>query len=248
MIDVSTAAFIVGGVVVFAGAAAQRTTGMGFSLVAAPLLVVIFGARNGVSITNVLAFLLAASVLVSTWRDVWWSRAAVMLGGAVIGTGVAALTVWLLPEAELQLTVGLLVMITIALIAIRVPMPFLRGPFGGAVAGLAAGYLNGAAAATGPMVAIHSIVDRWPSAAFVATAQVFFAGTNLFSVAFKGVPPLPWPMWLALLVALALGFVVGQITHHRVSARIGRVIVLVIAALGGLVIAIRGAVALFTGM
>ena len=55
---------------VFAGAVFQRLSGIGFSLVAAPALTLISGARSGVALTNLLAVVVALVVFATSARRV----------------------------------------------------------------------------------------------------------------------------------------------------------------------------------
>jgi len=55
---------------VFAGAVFQRLSGIGFSLVAAPVLALIGGARSGVALTNLLAVVVALVVFDTSARRV----------------------------------------------------------------------------------------------------------------------------------------------------------------------------------
>jgi hypothetical protein len=55
---------------VFAGAVFQRLNGIGFSLVAAPALALISGARSGIALTNLLAVVVALVVFDTSARRV----------------------------------------------------------------------------------------------------------------------------------------------------------------------------------
>jgi hypothetical protein len=58
------------GAAVLVGASAQRVTGLGFSLVASPFMVLLLGPFNGVLVVNACAVVAALAVLSQVWRDV----------------------------------------------------------------------------------------------------------------------------------------------------------------------------------
>ncbi len=62
---------------------AQRITGMGFALVAAPSLILVVGGFAGVLVVNVCAALTSAAILTRLWREVDWARWRVLVAGAL---------------------------------------------------------------------------------------------------------------------------------------------------------------------
>ena len=85
----------------FVGALAQRSTGMGFALLSAPFLVLVLGPLQGILVVNAASCVASALILVQVWRDIEWSRAAVLVPMGALGVIPGAVAVALLPEAPL---------------------------------------------------------------------------------------------------------------------------------------------------
>ena len=134
---------------VLVGAFAQRVTGMGFALIAAPALVVLLGPFDGVIIVNACAVLSSLLILPRVWRFIDWSRFRWLVVPAVVGTGAGALVAARLPGPVLQLGIGVLVVValTVSLLVTRTEhVATGRAPANGT--GAATG-LNNAAAGVG---------------------------------------------------------------------------------------------------
>src|SRR3954452_18100397 len=79
------------------GAVAQSVSGIGFALVGGPLLVTVFGAREGVRVAVVLSMLVDVRVLAREHRAVMWRR---VLRVLVTALAVTPLLAYLLADAH----------------------------------------------------------------------------------------------------------------------------------------------------
>jgi hypothetical protein len=104
------------------------------------------------------------------------------------------------------------------------------------VAGAVSGVMNTVAGIGGPIVALHALHEGWPADERRATFQLYFLLINIFGLIALG------PRWpsVALLVALAAGWVVGRVVAPRVPEGAGRAATLAVAIGGGLVAIARG--------
>ena len=98
---------------VFAGAAAQRLTGMGFALVSAPLLTLLLGTMTGVTVVQVLGMAVSGALLISVWRDVDWRTLIWILIPAFVAIVPGVFVVRALPGPMLEIVIGLLVVIAL---------------------------------------------------------------------------------------------------------------------------------------
>lgn len=225
---------------VFVGAMAQRTTGLGFALVAAPLLVVIAGPVAGVSMANVLSAILCIVVLMSTWRHVRWKRVLLLLGPAILGVLLGARVAIALPSALLLISVGALCLLALTVTAFSRKLRLLPGRIGALTAGCLSGFMNATAGVGGPALAVHAASERWPREMLIGTGQVFLLGINILSVIAKGFPT-PEPVtWIAAGAALAAGAVAGHFLNKRIDVRTGQRLVLILAFAGSAAAVIRG--------
>ncbi len=235
------AALILLGTAVFLGASTQRLTGLGFALVASPLLVLVLGPANGVLVANVLSLAAALVVLAQTRRHVDVRRAFTLALPAVAAIPVG---VWVTRQVSLPalyVIVGGLVVIalTVVVLARRV---VLRPSVGLSIgAGAASGFMNVTAGVGGPAITLYARATRWEHHNFVGTIQLYFAIVNTGSIIAKGgLPSLSWPQILVCVAGLALGGITGRLLSQKVAvARAGQ-IMLTLAFIGGLATIAKG--------
>ncbi|GAA0965266.1 TSUP family transporter [Frigoribacterium faeni] len=222
------------------GALTQRMAGIGFALTAAPLLVVVLGPEAGVTVGNVLAAALAAVLLAQTWRTVRWKRALLLVGPALVTIPIGAWVVRTAPTGPLTVAVGAVALVAVLVMVFSSRARLLPGRGGAVAAGALGGFMNVTAGVGGPALTVHATSERWPREVFVGTGQVFLLAINLTSLLSKGVPTEPWSVWAGAFVALALGAVIGHRLNRYVSPRVGRALVLTLAAVGSAAAVVRG--------
>lgn len=227
------------------GALAQRATGMGFALLAAPFLALLLGPASGIAVANVCGALAAAVSLAQTRHDLDTSRAAVLVPMGVLGILPGAIAVALLPAAPLTIAVAAVVLAGLGATML------LRGrtlppsrPLA-AVGGLAAGFMSVTAGVAGPGVVVYARATGWSQRGFAATAQLVFLVLSLVSLlARRTVPALPPAGWALLLLALVAGLVGGHLLAPRIDPERAMRAVLVAATAGALLALARGLAAL----
>jgi len=225
----------------FAGAVAQRSTGMGFALLASPFLTLVLGPFEGILVTNVAGTIAAALNLSQVWRDVEWKRALVLVPTGVLGVVPGALVVLIAPSAPLMIGVSSVVIVGLASTLL------LRGrslPNSRALAttgGLASGFMNVTAGVGGPGVVVYARTTAWPHRHFAATAQLHFLALGIASLAAKrALPSLPAIGWAALAAALVAGLLMGNRLALRIEAALAMRIVMIVAVAGAAVALARG--------
>ncbi|PVY95884.1 sulfite exporter TauE/SafE family protein [Actinomycetospora cinnamomea] len=233
-----TAALV--GAPVLLGALTQRATGLGLALVAAPFLVAVLGARDGVSFGNALQVVLCLVVLVRTRRGVDLRAAGLLLAGAVVAVPLGALVVGALPEGPLLVVVGLLAAAAVVLSLVPRLAGGLGGTTGGLGAGAAAGFVNVTAGVGGPVLSAYALGRRWGPEVFVPTAQLVLLVINLAALLSKGAPRLEPVVWSTGLVGLAVGVALGDHVARGLDERTARRAVAALALVGALATVVRG--------
>lgn len=221
------------------GAAAQSVSGIGFALVAGPLLFTVFGAREGVRVAVVLSMVVNVAVLSREHRAVMWRRVAPVL---ITALAVTPLLVHLLAGAHpraLRAAAGAVIVVGCALVAAGRTADV--GVTGGVLAGLVSAAMNVLASAGGPAVAVYAAGARWDPARLRATLQAYFLCLNVVTVATLGPPSWSASRALVLVGSLAVGAVTGALLARRVSAAVARRVTLALAAAGGVGVLVSAA-------
>jgi uncharacterized protein len=227
-------------VAIAAGAGAQAVTGIGFSLVCAPLLTIALGGGDGVRVANVLA--IAVNLLVvGRERRTADPRQVVLL--LVPATLAALLTAWLIRGADphvLAVAAGVLVLVTVAVLASGREAQRLASRLGAVLAGAVSGAMNVAGGVGGPAVAGYALNARWSPAQTRATLGAYFLGINIVSVASRGVPPLSAWFFIGGTLAVLAGFAAGVVLARRLDESAVRSWTLALAGLGAAAAIVQG--------
>lgn len=198
------------------GGFAQRVSGLGFSLIAAPSLALAVGPRAGVAVTNLLAMAVALAVLATSSRRLDIRRARILVPAGLIGVVPGTIAFYLLPANWLQVTVGAVTGLGLAAVSIARRLRAAPSLATTTVAGLASGFSSAVAGAGGPPLVIYAIATDWPQPQFAATGQIAYALQAATALAIKGVPSLPL-LWLSAAIAATLS---GVAAAHLLASRI----------------------------
>ena len=229
---------------VAAGAVTQRVTGVGFALVAAPLLVLAAGPFDGIILANVLSLLVGVVVLASTWRDVEWRRGILLAVPALAAIPLGAYVARTVPGPLLLVVTGTIVLVALGLVQLSSRAAVLHGTAGAVSAGAASGFMNVTAGVGGPAMVLYAVSTRWEHRRFVATFQFYTVMVNCASLLSKGRPHLP-PLALVVSVgALAVGLLLGELLSRRVPAAKAKRAVVLLAMAGALATVVKGLIAL----
>lgn len=219
---------------------AQGVTGLGFSLVCAPILIAVLGAREGVRTALVLSTLLNVALLARTHRDVLVAKGALLLVPAVGATPFLAWGASRIEARVLTIVAGVATVVSAA--ALLSGLRWTRGaaPGWGVAAGVVSAAMNVVGSIGGPALALYSVNADWPPARARSTLQVVFLASNIVALVSLGLPASrDGARWAVLGAALVVGFVAGLRLHRHVPEAGARVATLLVAALGGTVAVAR---------
>jgi uncharacterized membrane protein YfcA len=223
------------GLAVGAGAAVQRVTGLGFSLVCAPTLVAAEGALPGVRLVNVLALVGNLVLLVRLRADVRWREGVRVLVPAAVVALPAGLLARRLDPSLLTILAGLTSLVAVAAVATGQ-----RYRLGARTAGALAGVGNVVAGVGGPAVAAYALGDGWPPRQVRASLQAIFAALNVVSIVALGPPSVSGARAAALLAALGVGLLLGDVLGRFASEEAVRRAMIAVAIVGSLAAIARG--------
>ncbi|KJS53775.1 membrane protein [Streptomyces rubellomurinus subsp. indigoferus] len=226
--------------VVLLGSSVQRLAGIGFALVAAPVLVLLLGPGDGVTLANLASGVISAIGLAGAWRQVRPGAMLPLIAAAACTVPAGSWVAAQVPEAELLLVIGGLVSAAVLLVIRGVRVAALRGVGGALAAGATSGFMNSAAGVGGPAVSLYAVNTGWTAREFVPNAQLYGVVVNSLSLTAKGVPHLAAPAWATAAAAIAGGTALGHALADRVPEHRARRVVLGLALAGGLATLAKG--------
>jgi uncharacterized membrane protein YfcA len=219
-------------VAILIGAAASAVTGIGFSLVSAPLLTLALGGGDGVRLANTLAMGVNLLLLRREWRSAVVRDVLLLLVPAALAITATALVISHANPRALSVASGVLILVAVAALASGVRIRRLAGVVGGVVAGAISGAMNVVGGVGGPAVASYALNADWSPRQTRSTLAIYFLAINVVSVASRGVPPLSPAFGIGSIVAVVVGFGLGSLLARRVDANSIRWGTLVLAAAG----------------
>lgn len=229
---------------VLVGSGTQRITGMGFALMASPLLVLVLGTDDGVATSQALTLVASVIVLTTLWRSVEWNTAALLFSSSLVGVAPGAWLSSRLSPAVLSILVGGLVVIALATVVADERARVFRGAAGGAAAGATSGFMNVTAGVGGPPIVLYRLSTDWAQRPYVATVQAYFIALNVASLVVRGAPRLDASIWVVVLAALVIGLALGEQLAGRISDARARAAIVIVALAGAVSIVIEGVLAL----
>ncbi len=215
------------------GAAIQVVAGTGFALVCAPFLLLMLGHDLGVRVVLLLSIVLNVVVLAFTLRHARVKDAARLLIPAAIVVVPTVFVVDAIRGPALTISAGVVIVVGTMLVARGRAMRMIDGTGGVVLVGAVSGMFTVLAGVGGPPVTLLAVQRRWAPDVSRATMQAFFLPLNILALTMLG--PLPADFsdaWWAV-GGCVLGVLGGTLAARRVSARIVRRAMLVVAACGG---------------
>lgn len=225
------------------GALVQGLSGLGFALVAAPIVTQLVPGTAGVGLVNALSIVQNGWLIVRTDGRIAWAALRRMLPGLLLGVLLGWLVLRLADPAFFEVIVA-------ASACGSVGWLLLAGRFTGPVAGVLSATwgaaVNTVAGVGGPPIAAYLVTRGLAFSSYVRTLQVVFALLSLVSLPMLGVE-VPSAGVLAVWVSALLGgSAVGELLRRHldetVAQRVGRVTIVVVcvAALARSLVALSG--------
>jgi uncharacterized membrane protein YfcA len=222
------------------GATTHAVSGLGFSIVCVPTFTVLYGGRDGVRLSNLLALGVNLLVLGREGRHADFRRAFSLLVPAAVAAPLAAVAIHYANEDVLSIVAGVLVLATVIALVLGARAPSLSGPLGAIVAGSASGAMNVVAGIGGPTVASYASNAQWPPDRLRPTLATYFLGLNMVSVAARGAPDISSGLLIGCAVALVVGYTAGVVLRGRIDVRHLQLATLLLAGCGAVAAIVTG--------
>lgn len=215
------------------GASVQRVSGMGLSLVAVPLLVLVFEPVDAIRICLLVGLPAYALTAFAARGSIRWRSLAQLAVPGLLLTPLLAALVRDAPARPLLLAAGCCCLVAAGALAFGVVSPRLAGTGGALGAGALAALMNSVSGIAGPPVAIYSMNAGWDPAEVRGTLSAYFLLLTVVAVPGLGMPVISAATWWALGAGLLVGVALGQLAGRHVHDRHARAMVLGVAVLGG---------------
>lgn len=217
----------------------QTASGIGFAMIAVPLLALIdFAFVPGPSLLAMLALSLAMAA--QGWREVDRDGLLTLLPGLVVGTVIGALALGALPASSLGVLFGS--MILIALAVGRIGIVPRRSPRSFALFGTAAGVMGTMAGIHGPALVI--LYQDAPTRTVRATIALIFIVASCLSLISLYLTDLvddrALMIGLALWPGVAAGYVLALCARNLIQDSVARRLMLGLATLSALLLIAKG--------
>lgn len=208
-------------IIVFFATMTRAAIGFGGALIAMPLLTLILPIQETSPLVALLTNTNALFILSKSWRDVRVKSAWRLILASAVGIPIGVV---LLSQAYQGLVTGILgvIIILFSLYSLFQPdLKFKVNENSAFLFGFFAGILGGAYNANGPLVVIYATMRKWPSEKFRATLQGYFLPIGLVIILGYFLSGLytrvVFSYYLfAALPATFLGYLTGNLIHHRI--------------------------------
>lgn len=239
LLDVAPAVLLILALVVIVGALVQSLVGLGFGVVAAPVITLADPSLMPV-VPLVLALVLPLVTLLSEPRDeIDWSGLVWALPARVPGTALGIALLAVVSERTLGVVVSLIVLAAVAITVGTVRIPITPVSLIGA--GLASGISGTATSIGGPPIAV--LYQHRPPRQIRSTLAIYFVAGALLSLIGLGIAGLLGSreivLGLALIPLLVLGTWLGTTVRPRVPGEHVRPAVLAVCTAAALLLLVR---------
>lgn len=215
---------------VFAAALFQAATGIGFGLIAGPMLLIVLNDRSAVQVSILLSLLIAVVLTPSLIRSVDRVLLPRLLYGTIIGLPLGMAVFASVSVDWLKALAGLAVLF-MSFFAVALGRPDGESPHhSGRLQDLAAGAMSGAMSAAlampGPAVAARMMTRGQSKVAIRATLLVLFVFSYTAAIVVQaaavGVAAPTLELCARLAPATLLGVLIGKISAGRISEKLFR--------------------------
>ena len=229
--------------IVAAGGVVLGTVSFGLGSVAAPVLLLLIGAKPTVVIVNTFIVIQLSLVLSGTWRRIEIRTTKWMILGGICAAPIGVFVLNVTAPSVLRIAIGV-VIVVMGLLSLRetkFPLATFRGS--GIVYGFATCLTTTAISIGGPLGGIYAVAQRWPTQTARAALALMFSVSSLLAVvlfALTGLYTRDTLINTALLLpGLLVGFGIAKILVGRLNQQAFRRAVIVIVVLAGCMLLAR---------
>jgi uncharacterized membrane protein YfcA len=231
--------FLILNFAVFGAAALQSATGIGFGIIAGPVLLIVLNDGSAIQISIVLNLLIAAILTPSLWRDADRKLLAKLLLGLAIGSPIGLLFFRYLDIVSLKAFAGLAVLLTLFMTLRGKQIPsHLPAPASGQAEqtsiGIIAGIMGASLAMPGPIPAAWMSTRGFDRQTIRATILVMFVFAYALALAlqfgFASIGAETFRLSFILAPATIAGILLGRFLSNHLTEKTFRWLLVIILA------------------
>ena len=222
---------------VFGASFLQAAAGIGFGIIAGPVILIVMGDGAAIQVSILLSFLNAIVLAPGVFRFVDRALLKWLLAGSIVGTPIGALIFSMINFSTLKILAGISVAFMALLASGRISFSGAqpvekRPPTVSGLVGLVSGAMNAALAMPGPVVAAFMSAARSGKVATRATILILFTLTYPIAFAFQlmivGKSDVAMTTSLILAPATLFGVLLGRWAAGRISEEQFRIVIVAI--------------------
>ena len=243
-LDIFSASWFLAFGAVFFAATVRGTTGFGFALVLAPILLLLLEAKSVVVIDLLLGALGNIVVVVTSLRNIRWRWIRPMLAGVVLGIPLGVFTISAISSSALKVMIGAVVLVFAIPLALGFTRAFRHEKPVAGLAGFTGGFLASSTSLGGPPIVLFMHNQGWHKEAIhpsLAACFLLMTSGSLVGLLISGLVSRPTVLTAASLApALLIGTGVGMVAFRRINERLFRTLSVVIILGAGIAAVLSG--------
>lgn len=225
----------------------QTSSGFGFSIIATPLLLVLFSPQEAIQINILLSLVISFTLIWKIRQDVDFSLLKKIVIGSLIGAPFGSVIFLIVNIITFKLIIAItLIGLTVLLIKNWSIQPTTKGDYG---VGFLSGLLTTSIGMAGPPLLLYFAGTMKSKEMIRATTLAYYIFIYLISLLFQltmtGTNKTVWVNSLYALPILLIGLVVGQIFFNRLDQKLFSRLIYMMLFAAGVVLLIQTIFAMF---
>ena len=227
--------------IIFAASFFSTVSGVGFALVAMPVLTLVMSVKAAVIFVLLLNLVLRAITMYRVREG--YDKATVILTtlGSVVGMLPGSWVLKVLPAAQLEVFLGAVLVVATVLLSLKFTLPIQNKPCGRFAAGILSGFFGASTSVSGPPLVLYFINEKLPKDVMRANMIWFFGLSGFLTVLvnyFYGnvSGTIDWSLLLYTIPVMLLAIWLGEKFFYRLNQHLFRKLALAVVLVGALML------------
>lgn len=204
-------------IIMLAAASIKSATGFGGSLIAAPLLMILYGKEESIPALIALWLPIGLYLSIKSHHDANWRRVLLLLGGGVCGLPIGMLFMTTASKETVLLITGIASIITAVALWCGFSRPVRSETAGCLAAGLLSGTLYTTTGESGPPIVLWGVNQNWNPQELRANLILYFTMASIIGLVLLKAGQLLTPNFMFLGLKLVPGAIAGMLIGARLA-------------------------------